>query len=880
MSKKKRLVVIDGKAVFYRGYYAMPNLSASDGTPVGGVYGFAIMAIEALKKMEPDFLCVAWDKPKTNIRRRLEIYPKYKANRKPAPPDFYAQIPILMDLLKAFGMPLYEIDDHEADDIMGTFAIQAAKKGYESILVTGDHDLLQCVSEDTVVAILRKGLTNIDYFNPKRFQEKYGMTPKEFIDYKSMRGDASDNIPGIVGVGEKTATDLITKYHSIDSVYEHLDELKPKLKEKFVNGREAVDIAKQLVTLELDVPIKIDWKASSVASVDPKAVVAKLRELEFRSLINQLPKSMKFEGGDEAAVGVSDLGKKVTVTEVKKASELKQVVVKVKEAMIWVRSADALGREPQFALVSGNPKRCFAIDLSGDITVEKLAKQLQLDGKQAWIGFDVKSALKMFMSHGLDLGVVAHDVRMGAFLINSLIRDHSLSALARTELGYDGTELEDMPVEEITAVAGTITATVWELTKLQRKALKETKQVDELARNVEWPILKVLAGMEVAGISLDTKYLAKMSEELTDSISDLEQQIYGYANEEFNIASPSQLSAILFEKLKLPTQFIKKTKTAYSTAASELKKLQDEHSIISLISAYREVTKLKSTYVDALPEQIDDASKLHTTFSVDVAPTGRLSSHDPNLQNIPVRTELGRKIRTAFKAGKGKTFISADYSQFELRIAAALSGDDSMILAFNQDADIHTLTAASIYDLNASEVTKQQRYSAKAVNFGIMYGQGPHGLSEGTGMSMKEAKEFIAKYFEIRPKLKEYIDELRRQANEDGFVETILGRRRPTPDAQSSNFAVKAAAERAAINMPIQGSAADLTKMAMIEVEKVMPKGAAQILQIHDSVMVEIDEDKAEKFGKEMKRIMEAIYPELGVKLKVDVEIGVNWGEL
>jgi DNA polymerase-1 len=477
------------------------------------------------------------------------------------------------------------------------------------------------------------------------------------------------------------------------------------------------------------------------------------------------------------------------------------------------------------------------------------------------------------------LPTVGHDTLVAAYLINPLLRAQTLTELASTQLLYDGASLDDLDTDELITRAAEIMAVIRELHEAQQKALEQMPKVEELALKVEWPLTTVLAGMELTGIKLDCPYLDKFSKQIEGTISDLEQKIYGYADHEFNIGSPGQLADVLFVKLNLPTQGIKKGKTGLSTAASELDKLRGAHPIIDLISQYREVTKLKNTYVDTLPKQVDGNSRLHTTYNITIAPTGRLSSVDPNLQAIPVRTELGRNIRTAFVAGKGNLLVSSDYSQQELRLAAVLSGDKGMIEAFNKDEDIHVQTAALVYGIKPEDVTKEQRYAAKAVNFGIMYGQGPHGLSATSGLEYGAAREFIAKYFEVRPKLREYIDSVKELARTQGYVETIMGRRRPTPDIHSPNFVVREAAVRAAINMPLQGSAADIMKLAMVKIAAELPKEANMLLQIHDSLIVEVPKEQAEAVGEIMKQTMETVY-KLPVKLKADVSIGKNWGEL
>jgi DNA polymerase-1 len=493
-------------------------------------------------------------------------------------------------------------------------------------------------------------------------------------------------------------------------------------------------------------------------------------------------------------------------------------------------------------------KNVYTIDISKLKPASVKSKLAQLSSSLL-CGYDVKSHIKLLSVLGIEAKNVGYDVLVGSFLINPLIRSQALTDLAQTYLDFQGSSLEDLPNDELMNRAPEVAAIVNGLYEQQQSQLTELPKLAKLAKDVEWPLTGVLADMEMFGVKLDTKYLKNFAKKLEGSISDTEQTIYGHANHEFNIGSPGQLAEVLFTKLNLSTAGIKRGKTGFSTAASELDKLRGSHPIIDLITQYREVVKLKNTYVDTLPQMVDTSSRLHTTFNLTIAPTGRLSSADPNLQNIPVRTELGRKIRTAFIADKGNVLVSADYSQIELRLAAALSGDKGMIDAFNKDEDIHVQTAALVMGIPPAKVTKQDRYAAKAVNFGIMYGQGPHGLSQQTGMDFSAAREFISKYFQIRPKLSEYIEHLRKQAAEAGYVETIMGRRRPTPDVKSPNFAVREAAYRAAINHPMQGSAADLMKMAMIEVDNKLDKNSHMLLQIHDSILVETPAAKAKAVG-------------------------------
>lgn len=878
--ERKRLAIIDGKSVFYRGYYAMPNLSTKDGTPTGGVYGFAVMALEVIKRLKPDYVAVAWDKPKTNIRKRLEMYPEYKAGRKPAPPDFAVQIPILHELLDAFGWPLYELDDYEADDIMGTLALQATQQDIETMLITSDLDVLQLVNLHVNIYALKKGLSNIEHFSPDSFTEKYGILPTQFLDLKALKGDSSDNIPGVPGIGEKGAIELLKQYKTLDGIYENLPLIKESTRKKLEAGKDLAYLSKKLAAIWIDAPIKLDLKEVDGSKCDPVKVRDILQKLEFRTLVRQLPEAMQvIEQAD--APRIFDQNSKTKTIVISSDKELAQVELPDSgKIFVHGRSAGKHGRGPKVLVLSTDGKTAYAVDLtkvSAKSFKENLGAKLE---KLELVGYDVKSIIKLGYSLGLDLNKVAHDVLVGAFLINPLRREQTLTELANSDLGYDGSSFEDLSDDELIERGGEIANIIKSLHDEQVKELAEMPKVEKLAQMIEWPVIPVLAAMEYEGIQLDTKHLNKMSETLEDAISDVEQQIYGYADQEFNIGSPSQLADILFKKMKLPTAGIKRGKTGYSTAASELDKLRAAHPIIDLITHYREVTKLKNTYVDTLPKMVDENSRLHTTYALTVAQTGRLSSVDPNLQNIPVRTELGKGIRTAFVAAPGKVLISADYSQFELRLAAYLSDDDDLIEMFNKDVDVHTATAAEIHGRTPEEVTKTMRRDAKVVNFGVMYGLSTHGLVQATGMTYDAAKNFIEKYFKVRPKLLAYIESVKKQAMEQGYVETLFGRRRPTPDVHSSNFMVREAAMRAAVNMPFQGSAADIMKLAMIEVaEKLKDTPCKILLQIHDSILIECPEEKAEETAALIKETMENVY-KLPVKLTVDTSTGKNWGEL
>jgi DNA polymerase-1 len=880
---RKKFVIIDGKSVFYRGYYAMPNLSTKDGKPTGGVFGFATMALEVIRRLQPDYVAVAWDKPKTNIRKRLELYPEYKAGRKPAPEDFKLQIPLLQELLNAFGWPLYELDDYEADDIMGTLALQANKKDIEVLLVSSDLDMLQVISPLTHMYALKTGLSNIELYSPKSFETKYGILVNQFLDLKALKGDSSDNIPGVPGIGEKGAVELLKQYKTLDNIYENLPLLKETTRKKLEAGKELAYLSKELGRIWTDAPIKLNLKEVDGSTCNPEKVLELLKQMEFRTLARRLPEIMQVKETEGAPKSGADgfgglhTGKSTIIDSKARLQELKFSAGK--PLFVHSRSAGKHGRNPQVLSLSGDGVAVYTLDLTklSPTDVKAALKTLP-----PLIGYDIKSTLKVLIELDLNLPPVEHDVLIGSFLLNSLRREQTLTELAQTDLDYEGSPFEDLDDEQVITRAPEMIAAIKALYEHQAAELGKIPKLSELAAKIEWPVIPVLARMEYRGIELDTKYLAKFADQINDLISDYEQQIYGHADQEFNISSPGQLADILFEKLKLPTQGIKKGKTGYSTAASELDKLRGTHPIIDLITQYREVAKLKNTYIDTLPLQVDEGSRVHTTFGLTNAQTGRLNSSDPNLQNIPTRTDLGRHIRTAFVAGKGNKLVSADYSQFELRLAAVLAKDKELIEMFNRGADIHAATAALVYEREVEDVTKQMRRAAKVINFGILYGMSPHGLSIATGMTREQAVTFIDRYKSVRQPLFDYIDRLKEQAKKDGYVETLFGRRRPMPDILSGNFMVRQAAERAAINMPIQGTEADLMKLAMIRVDKLLNEkhpDCRQLLQIHDSILVECPAAEAAKVGDLLKETMENVY-KLPVRLDVDITTGDNWGEL
>ena len=844
----KRLAVIDGKSVFYRGYYAMPGLSLPDGTPTGGVFGFTSIAIELIKKLEPDYVAVAWDIKGTSAGKRLEIYPEYKAGRTKPSDDFYAQLPILREVLDAFNWPLYELDQYEADDIMGTFAVQAKDEGIETCLVTGDYDLLQLIAKDTCVYITRTGSTDLVRYDDAAFEEKYGIKVDQFVDYKALVGDSSDNIPGVPRVGPKAAQSLLTAYDSLDGIYEHVGEVKGAQQKYLTEGKELAYLSRELARIYTDAPIKIDWEEASIERTRVDAILDVLHKYKFNSLIARLPKHMKV--GDKI-IDVEELEEASTVeplTLTDWPSPLLidgPVLVELFNDVVWVSTDGKTAHQKPVKEVNSSVWR--ALEMA---TV---------------VSYDLKALYHALNAHDIAVQFLAvHDIRQGAFLIDPLARDRSVAAL-----------IDDTTTEPLAILAG-----LRAVYDQQKTWFDNEPKVADIAYNYDFPFTYTLFSIERRGVKIDPEQFKKLSKELGDEHAKLEQEMYSMAGYEFNIGSPAQLSEVLFTKLQLPTAGIKKGKTSYSTGQAELDKLRGKHPIIELIEKTRELAKLKNTYVDALPKLADIRDRVHTTFSQDVAATGRLSSTNPNLQNIPIRTEQGRKIREAFITDGDKVLVSADYSQFELRLAAILSGDEKLINDFNGDVDVHTKTASEVYGIPMDDVTKDQRRAAKVINFGVLYGMSPHGLAANTGMSFTQAKDFIDQYFELRAPVRKFIDATLEEARTEGYVETYYGRRRPTPDVKSSNFMVRAGAERAAANMPIQGTEADLMKRAMLKVDEELGDLGEQILQIHDSILVECPKENGEKVAELLKRVMENIAPELKIALKVDVHIGNTWGDL
>ena len=780
----------------------MGALSLPDGTPTGGVYGFAAIAMEIVKKLNPTKVVVAWDSKSSTSKRRA-IYPEYKAGRVKPGEDFYTQIPLLKQLIQDLGWNFVEIDDYEADDIIGTLSKQADDAGdWETFIISSDLDMLQIVDSNTHMWRILKGFSNIEQINVAEVETKYGIKKSQFLDLKSLKGDASDNIPGVPGVGEKTAAKLLNDYKDLDGIYNNIDKITGSTKAKLESGKDSAYMSRDLASIMFDVPVKLDDLSDFV--FNPDQVISGLRTLAFNSLIRKFGSGEEFKGGRFEAV--RDDGSGI-------ASE--------------PRNDGSKRSGPQNDHLNSSSDMIIDWDIKSLMhSNEKVKDSILKDSKDYW-----------------DLG-------QAAFLLNPLAREEPHLSVPEEECQVQLTELHKYP------------------------------KLYNIYKEFDLPLIPILYKMEEKGMLIDRDYFKTLQSEYTAEVAKLEKEVQDLAGTDFNVNSPVQLSEILFTKLQLPTKGVKKTTRGYSTGAKELNKLKGSHPIIDKIIEYREAAKLLSTYILPIPDLADENNRIHTTFTQNVTATGRLSSKDPNLQNIPVRTDEGKRIRRGFIAPKGRILVSADYSQFELRLAAILSNDQALIEDFNNGVDIHTKTASEAFNVPMDKVTKAQRRAAKVINFGILYGMSVKGLSDAAKMPIYEAKQFIDNYFKLRSPIKQKLEAILKQAREEGYVETFYGRRRPTPDVKSSNFIIRQAAERAAQNMPIQGTEADLMKRAMINVDKALPEGADLIMQVHDSLIVECDKNQTEEVAKILKQTMESVAPELDIKLAVEVTTGQDWGEL
>lgn len=901
----KKFVVIDGNAILHRAWHALPpSLVTEDGTIVNAVYGFTSILLKVFADLKPDYLAVAWDTAAKTFR--AEKYEQYKATRVTKEKELYDQIPIIQELMDKFHIPNVLLDGYEADDVIGTLAVKAAKKkNLETIIVTGDNDAMQLVNETTRVYGLRKGLSETELYDAAAVKARFGITPEQMIDFKALKGDSSDNIPGVKGIGEKTAAFLIATFGTLDKLYkaiegkDKVEGIKPAQLKKLQAGKADAYLAQELVTIDCNVPVKFSFEDADVSSYRVQDVLPAFQKLGFKSLISRLPKPA---AGDAVAPHVDMPAVDYHyVTTAKEADALAGMLQKQKSFSFDTETTGTAVFEDEMLGVSISFKEGESWYVRVDAVTDKL-KTVFADHKVEKVAHQAKFDIQVLRQIGCEVNNLVFDTKIAAYLLNPGQRNHGLKDQTFAEFGVRMTTLDDLlgtgkkaismrelneknpeGLAKYAAADADFTNRLYPL--LERRLKKE--ELLEVFNRVELPLIGVLARMEANGILVDVEHLKTLSKELEKAINTTERKIHELAGDQFNIDSPIQLSNVLFERLKLPNKGIKKTKNGFSTAAPELEKLSRLHPIVPLIGEYREKSKLKNTYVDTLPELVNSKTgRIHSSFSQTVAATGRLSSADPNLQNIPVRTEEGNKIREAFVAPKGYKLVSADYSQIELRVIASLAKDKNMIKSFRDGDDIHKRTASEIHNVPFDEVTPEMRYAAKAINFGIIYGQGPYGLSQTAKISMEDAKASMETYFAVHTPTHDFLERMKEEGRKQGYVKTLFGRKRYIPEINSTVAVVRAAAERIAINMPIQGTAADIMKFAMIDIDNELhkrykPQEVKMLLTVHDELVFEVRDDLVNEVAKFVDEIME--HPrqiELDVPIKVDTEVGQSWGNM
>lgn len=889
MSKSTYLfLILDGNALLHRAWHAIPPLTTKDGLVVNAVYGFAMVIEKMREQFKPDFMVVAWDLPGETFRHKK--FAAYKATRVKKEQELYDQIPLIQEMLTAFHIPSLSAEGYEADDVIGTLSNH--NDGYNTLIVTGDLDALQLVDDKTNVVFFQKGISETKTYDVAAVKERYGLTPKQLIDYKALRGDTSDNVPGVSGIGEKTATTLVHEYGSVDGIFSALKkgEMEPKIAKKLQGQEATAREARELVEIVRDVKLPFKIKDAEVKEPDWEKVLEQYQKFEFRTLLRKHSDQMSLRGSPEFVEGTmkqSTRNKKEEIGIVRDVEHFKKKLSDIGGTvaiLIADQQADLFGAT-MAALAVSDGKTTVVVPNPAEKHLNVMTDVLRQ--AQGILTHDLKKLMHQHIEIA-SLAMLARndknvfDTMIASYLLHSSVRSHDLPSVISQELGI---KQQELPVAYATQKdyerLGVATAFLPRLAQSMRSGL-EKNGLSSIFDEIEMPLIPILYQMEKTGIQLDTDALFEFSKTLSARLKTLEKKIHKISESDFNVQSPIQLAEILFEKMKLPTKGIKKTKTGYSTAASELEKLWNSHEIIPLISEHRELAKLQSTYVEALPKLVDKEGRVHTTYNQTIAATGRLSSSEPNLQNIPIKTDLGREIRRAFVAPRVKILLAADYSQIELRLAAVIAKDQPFINAFKDGADIHTRTAAEVWEIEESKVTKEQRRAAKAINFGILYGMGPRSLSRSTNLSFADAKAFIDRYFQIHHAIQTYLDETKIKAHQDGYVETMFGRRRYFPEIHSSVPMLVAQAERMAINMPIQGAAADIMKKAMLAVDGWLRQSqlpALMLLQVHDELVFEVEKSSIELVARGVKEMMEGVAT-FEVPLVVDVEIGKNWGEM
>lgn len=934
-------MLIDGNALVHRGYHAIPGLTVvKTGEPIGAVYGFTMILLRAIKDLKPTHIACCFDLAGPTFRH--SVYADYKGTRVKADQELYDQFPRVKEVVRSLQIPIFEKEGFEADDCLGTLAHELCEQeGHDChvMIVTGDMDTLQLVNKCVHIYTLRKGLSDVAIYDEAAIVERFGLTASQMVDYKALRGDPSDNIKGVKGIGEKGAIDLLKQFGSINALYEairtkssRLSTIRPRVLQLLTEQEESARQSYMLATIVTNVPMQVEVPAYRFDAQDLGKTIELFKTLEFKSLVDKLPKGYSgseklkvksVQGGSEGPDSIE--GEAVKTTKITKSEIGKQeyelvdteekldgLVVKLRKQKMFALDTESTSLNTVEAELVGvsvccTPGEAYYIPAAMVLTHSEF-KNL-LEGGLRKIGHNIKYDQHILQNAGIQLSGIYFDTMIASYLLNAGTRQHGLDSLAFNELGYQMQPIEELigkgktaitmdqvPAEKVSWYAAEDVDITLRLYELFAPRLK-TDELSSVFQDIEMPLVPVLAAMEREGVLLDVPFLKKLSDEAEKTIQSLTKDIHALAEEEFNINSPTQLREILFTKLGLKAEFAKKTKTGFSTAAGELEKLLGQHPIIEKIMQYRELAKLQNTYLLSLPDMVNAKTKrIHTSYNQTIAATGRLSSVDPNLQNIPVKGEgLGAEIRKAFVAEKGYKLLSLDYSQIELRVVAHVSQDQEMLRTFNAGEDIHTKTAVGIFGVEPNQVTKDMRRHAKTINFGILYGLSAFGLSYRIQeLDHGDAKEYIEKYFQTYPGVKAYVETIKQEVHANGFVKNELGRTRKFPEIKSSQFFIRQAAERAAMNFPIQSLAADVIKIAMINIHKALfsasppriggvrggtDSDCRMLLQVHDELVFEVREDKAEYYIKQIKPLMEGAI-KLSVPVTVEAKVGNNWGEM
>lgn len=866
-----KIVLIDGHSILNRAFYGLPDLTNAEGLHTNAIYGFLTIMFKLLEEEKPEYLTVAFDVHAPTFRHKM--YAEYKGTRKPMADELRQQVPVIKEVLHAMGVKTIECAGLEADDLIGTLSNRCENEGMEVTVISGDRDLLQLATEHVKIRIpkTKQGKTEIEDYYAKDVEERYQVTPKEFIDLKALMGDTADNIPGVPSIGEKTATKIITQYHSIEEAHEHVDELKPPRASKALSEHwDLAVLSKELATINVKADFLYELSEAKLGNLYTEEAYIFFQKLEFKNLLSRFDVSApanKVEDGFKIITSKSEAEK--VFVQAEEASTIGAVIFKDLENVLPL-FADQAGLGGIGLCFSKEESYCIKVEK--DITGEWLLKKLAdvAEKAETYAMFHLKESMEQVTIRNQ---ANCFDVSVAAYLLNPLKNNYTWEDVAREHLGLMIDEKIDQDMK-----ACYESYVNYASVEVLRQKLRDTK-MDTLFRDIEMPLVFTLFDMEQNGIRVEADALKQYGDQLAGKIAELEKEIYEEAGETFNINSPKQLGVVLFENMKLPGG--RKTKTGYSTAADVLEKLAPEHPVVAKILEYRQYTKLKSTYADGLANYIQDDGRIHGKFNQTITATGRISSTEPNLQNIPVRMELGRLIRKVFIPEEGYRFVDADYSQIELRVLAHCSGDEHLIQAYKEQSDIHRITASQVFHIPFDEVTPQQRRNAKAVNFGIVYGISSFGLSQDLSITRKEAAKYIDDYFATYPGIKTFLDHAVTHAKEEGYVVTLFGRRRPVPELSSSNFMQRSFGERVAMNSPIQGAAADIIKIAMIRVNqrlKDQKMKSRLVLQVHDELLIEAYEPELDEVQNILKEEMEHA-AELKVPLEIDMHTGDNWYE-